>query len=131
MLVGVTACASSIWLTDTSVKCITASGTGPALAISTAVGSVYGCLSRAFTFDNPVLVRTNILVSPNGPATGGNTVSIYGTNFGATDTSLTAQVGLTACGTVSWSSVSLIACLVTGKVSTTYISKEVGQPASS
>jgi hypothetical protein len=32
---------------------------------------------------------------------------------------------------VSWSSVSLIACLVTGKVSTTYISKEVGRPAAS
>ena len=46
----------------------------------------------------------------NGPTTGGSTLTIWGINFGPTDTSPSAMIGATQCNTTRWMSTTAMVC---------------------
>jgi hypothetical protein len=108
VVMGGTLCHTAYWSSFTSIACSFPSGYGVGLLAKLDLGGNKGTNTNPFTYDSPVLTR---IVQSNAPTTGGTSITIYGTNFGGDDNSLSeSQVGSTACGTISWTSVSAITC---------------------
>jgi len=108
--VGGTQCQSSLWITSTSAQCVTPAGTGSQVLMTlTGVDmvSLVGTFVSAFSYDAPVITWAEVF---NGPAMGGASVTVVGTNFGVSDTSVTVAVAGAACQTSSWTSVNRLLC---------------------
>jgi len=102
-------CSSTQWVTDTSVVCAVPPGSGQQLRLGYTSGAT-GLTTPIFTYDSPVVTRALV---PNLPTSAGGSVTIFGVNFAQSDGTLTANVGATQCGTVSWSSPTQIICAAT------------------
>ena len=101
--------AFSLWTSDSSITSFLSAFDNVAIAISVSLVSRVSILSNHFTYDRPEISD----VSPACRATsGGESMSIFGRNFGQVDPTLYARVGLLACSAVLWSSDTLIICKV-------------------
>ena len=103
-----TLCPSTSWTSQTRLLCAGVTGTGKLLRVSVSVTSLVGTQLVAFSYDAPVVSYSAAF---NSVVSGGNSLTVYGLNFAMNDVSNTAIVGVTACGTTSWSSVSAVRCL--------------------
>jgi hypothetical protein len=103
---GGVSCETTSWLSDTSLICQSLGGAGQADAV-VIVNSIAGTGAKLFTFDSAVVTH---LGAGNGCVTSGTSITIYGTNFGSSDLSATAQFGFTACMTTKWTSSSVLTC---------------------
>lgn len=104
---GMTACASTQYVSDTQVTCTSNSGTGVMLEASVETAAVVGLAEAAFSYDSPVLTRA---FPRNAPTTSGVWVTVHGSNFGSSDKTATLSVGTTDCGTTSWSTTTAVKC---------------------
>lgn len=100
-------CLTSSWYSVTSVLCAATSDAGLTKTVRLNVGDNVGTATHKFTYDSPVVT---LVKQPNGPTSGGVSVTLYGVNFGNFDFSLSSRVGATECGTVSWNTESMIVC---------------------
>ena len=89
----------------------TASGQGKDASIVMTVAQAGGntrqryTLSKAFTYDSPVITEVKDAGGkPNGPATGGNTITAIGKNFGTVDESIATFIGGTKATQMIWTS---------------------------
>lgn len=102
-------CQTTSWTTGTNVVC-SPSKYGYSGQRSVAVGGLGSSGARAgggFTYDAPIITTSNIY---NGGASGGNTVTIAGLNFGYTNTTPESYVGVSSCPTTSWTSGTTVKC---------------------
>jgi hypothetical protein len=89
-IVGRTVC-DTLWMSDTLVVCKTRPGVGKDVDVSVWMqGAQTGTFTKAYTYDAPFI---NSVADPNGPGTGGNTISMSGSNFGSSDYSAGLSVG--------------------------------------
>jgi len=106
---GDTLCSSVTWSSDSEVECTVPAGVAVWHDVSVEVGDQVGTLELAYDYDAPEV--TSIDVS-NGPTTGGNTVAVSGSNFGAYDSTVSVRFADTLCSSVTWSSDSEVECTV-------------------
>jgi len=99
-------CSTTAWTTGTTIVCTNPLGTGQPQQ-SSAVASILGTSSTVFSFDSPTVT----LVFNNGVMTGGSYATITGLNFGSYEVTPSAQLGMTACGTTSWSTTTSLWCV--------------------
>jgi len=50
------------------------------------------------------------LMAANGPTTGGSTQTLWGSNFGSTDSTASMSIGATPCTTLSWVTTTSLMC---------------------
>ena len=121
--VGQTQCASSVWVTATSLTGVLRSGYSPASVgpsgtrrvatspigelVSVSIGGVIGTRTIIFTYDAPQVTR---LVVSNNPVTGGGGITIHGRNFGPSDTAPDVLIGESGCQRAQWISDTAIVC---------------------
>jgi hypothetical protein len=105
--VGKTACMTSAWSSLTSVNCGSPPGGGAGYGIAVTVVDVAGSLSNAFSFDSPVL---SSVIGSNGPVSHGAVLTLHGAGFGLADNTPSVHIARTACGSISWTSISTLAC---------------------
>ena len=74
------------------------------------VAAVAGTSSSAFSFDAPVGSFLSLI---NVALTTGMSVTVRGLGFGSYDLTQTVMLNLAPCGTLSWHSLTLLACLAT------------------
>ena len=97
----------SSWNSDSSISSFLSAFDNVAIAISVSLGSRVSILSNHFTYNRPEISS----LSPVCRATsGGQSLSIFGRNFGQVDPTLYARVGLLPCSAVLWSSDTFIIC---------------------
>ena len=110
--VGHTASPSSMWISFSSVLGMTPPGglTSPHYALVISIEEGLNTRSRAFTYDMPAISGAEKSQTKDQfrPAI----VDLVGKNFGATDHSLGAAIGIMFCGTSQWVSDSTISCTV-------------------
>jgi len=110
---GLTACTTTVWTSETQVLCTTASGSGPSLHAAVTVNNVPGTHVLSMTYDAPVVTFINAY---NAPPTGSTSVTVFGTNFGASKmpafAAQLAQLGQTACKSNYWISQTQMVCSV-------------------
>jgi hypothetical protein len=112
--VGKTRCATTSWMSSTSLICSLASGAGSTLHSGVNLFSLEATLSDVFTYDSPTITT----VGSNGPTTGGNSLTIVGTNFGAEDFSASARIGSTSCTRTDWIATTSVSCVSAGGATT-------------
>ena len=66
--VGKTRCATTSWLSATTLSCVVAAGTGNTLMAAVDMFGVIGTYTGVFTYDSPVLSHA---LNHNGPTSGG------------------------------------------------------------
>jgi hypothetical protein len=89
-------CTKTTWYSLTNVRCLVAAHSGASLATYVTVGAIVGTKVGAFSYDAPVLSYLNTY---NGPLSGSQTMSVFGTNFGVSDPTASTMMGTTLCGT--------------------------------
>eukprot|EP00961_Rhodomonas_salina_P206898 2793198-Rhodomonas_salina.1 len=112
---GQTATAATLWLSASSLGCLTSSGASDrvdhsqhsALTVATAIAT----LTESITFDTPVVT---LVVPPNSPTVGGGIVSVHGRGFGIWDNSPTVSLGVFLCTSTAWQSETTLLCHTTG-----------------
>jgi DNA-directed RNA polymerase subunit H (RpoH/RPB5) len=110
--VGHTASPSSMWISFSSVLGMTPPGglTSPHYALVISMAQDLNTRSRAFTYDMPAISGAEISQTKDQARLA--IVDLLGKNFGATDHSLGAAIGIVFCGTTQWVSDSTILCAV-------------------
>ncbi len=91
--VGLSACSSTLYVSDTSMKCIAPSGLGGNLNISVQIRSQSSIAMRVFSYFPPVLSDA----FPRLMNTTGGTITVFGQNFGYFSQNQRIFVGNTAC----------------------------------
>ena len=128
VMVGDTPCTSVLWHSDTSIQCTATTGIG---AVDVTVDlQTQGCTANSgscittttspLRYDGPhpgAVQGDNVFPSPS---TGGGTLTVTGTLFGAIDygTLLKAKIGPTDCATTTWVSATSLICVVPEGVGT-------------
>ena len=117
--ISATSCATTTWLTQTALQCLTPpgiNGNSPH-QLFVSVGAIVGTSKQGFSFDSPVLSWTgqyNILT-----ASSGYTLTVEGMNFGYTGSTPTVSIeaalpvggsSVFMCATSSWSTSTTILC---------------------
>ncbi len=104
--VGLTTCEASRWHSDSSLYCKLSAGLGGSLSAIISLASV-STLSRAFSFSLPTASSMLVLALPS---TGGDSATVFGSDFGVFMQSQQVRVGFTACSASVWTSDSSIFC---------------------
>mgnify|MGYP002831402822 CR=1 FL=1 len=107
-------CETASWSSGSSVRCM-ASSLWDAEAslydamrtVQVSVGGVVGTQTEGFSFDAPAVS----FVGSNAAVSGRGSVTVSGLSFGLAEHTATAAVGSEPCVTVSWSSLTSLACL--------------------
>jgi hypothetical protein len=114
--IGPSSCQQVDWLSDSSIRCKVPAGTGQNHPVTVAR---WDTTFRGKCDSTEVkLAYTSLRVSgikpPNGGTAGGNTLTIKGTDFGATPPDvLTISIGDRPCNTANWISDSSLECVGT------------------
>ena len=115
LTIGSFSCSVSGWSSDTSLYCLTQSGAGVLLSVFATVGQKAAQISQAFSFDSP---QIESVIPPYSPATGGATIFLSGSNFGAMGIlPLYVSVGSTYCAQILIVSDNTIRCVTPPGVS--------------
>jgi hypothetical protein len=117
--VGATECDKVNWISDTTVACRVAMGTGLELPVKVDVDDVEGSLLNAtsFSYDAPII---SAVTPASVPDYGGINVTVSGRNFGFEPPSspgIFVRVGNSACSPVVWRSDSEVICRVASAMS--------------
>jgi hypothetical protein len=105
--IGETLCATSVWTADSAVRCVSQPGIGSLLSVKVSANSLTGTSATFWSYNSPVLTS----VSSNSPTSGGAQLTVYGSNFGASNPSLSANVGSLACTSPVWTSNTFFTCV--------------------
>jgi hypothetical protein len=97
--VGTTSCICSSWKSSSQAECRVPDGLGAATTVAATVSDVVGTALFGFTYDSPVITRSNRM---NGPSTGGSSLTLFGMNFGVYDGTASIRIGGRICTTVAW-----------------------------
>ena len=99
--VGGTACEATSWLSSSSIACVASrglSGGGAAGVVAVTVASVVGTVTRAVSYDAPVVRNVTAVSQDLGASAGtGILLLLHGEGFGSLDYSLRARVGGVNC----------------------------------
>jgi hypothetical protein len=110
--IGHTASPASIWTSFSSILGMTPPGglTSPHYAIVISIAQNQDTRSGAFTYDVPAISGAEVSQTKDQatPAI----LDLLGINFGATDHSMTAAIGIISCTTSQWVSDSAISCTI-------------------
>ena len=107
---GQTACESSDWVSDTSVRCKHSQGGRMSLrALVTVHGGGRGSISAAFSYDR---VQLSSARRGNAAASGSASVTIHGAGLGLAGNTLSVRYGETACERTVWGSETAVWCAV-------------------
>lgn len=108
--VGNTECTRTLYVSDTSIVCVTPAGGGSGLGVGAVIG---GQRSRPLIGSFGYLAPKIIYVQPTeGQVGGGSLLTIYGRNFGRTRASRNeAFVGSSACANTTWVSDRQVVCV--------------------
>ena len=101
---GVTACSSTQWLSDTTLACNDMSGiSGRPQAVAV---SIFGIrtLTHAFTYNVPKVSKTDRITGLD------SLLMLSGNNFGTSDHTLSAQFETAGCATTEWRSDTSLQC---------------------
>ena len=92
------------------------------------VGGLYGTGNNIYSYDSPIV--TNVMLA-NAAGTTSISLTVLGMNFALSDTTVSVIVGVSKCGTVSWTSHSALTCHMSAKGHgvRTFIAAEVGTTA--
>jgi len=107
-VIGGTACITAIWSSTTHMQCLSAPGYGKSKDVIITLSQAVGTFNLVFSFDGPVIQ----LATPNSPVTGRSTATVTGINFARQDSTLSAMIGSTICGTSTWTTRTAVTCLV-------------------
>jgi len=112
VFVGSTRCSAPAWISNTLMTCGQGSvrGAGYNRQLSVVVGGIIGTVTNmlnTLTFDSPVLTLFN---PPNTATATFTTLTLLGMNFNPGDETPSITLGPNLCGTVSWSTSSLLTC---------------------
>ena len=112
--VGGTACESSEWESDSSVRCLSAGGVYGTLRVSVTAGGRAGTTTEAASYD---VASLSSVKRSNAASTGSVSMTVSGSGMGVSDYTGSARVGGTACETtLGWESDSSVRCLSAGGV---------------
>jgi hypothetical protein len=128
---GGSACEASRWVSDSGVECKSAGGVGPrwgaGLPVVLSAGWQCGSVTRAWSYDGPVVSAVSVT---NGPITGSTSVTVVGQRMGLSGYSAGVRLGLhfisgnqsnasgggSACEASRWVSDSGVGCKSAGGV---------------
>ena len=100
--VGITACASTAWMSTSSLKCKFAAGiSSPLNALVLTASRQFFSVTDSFSYDQPTVLNATLNY---------DVVYFSGVNFGISDYTLQAFVGRTACDSTSWIADSSVQC---------------------
>jgi hypothetical protein len=112
------ACQTSDWVSDTTARCVTPSGSRTPAAekqvrITTYLsGTGVSVPTPVYTYNaRPVVVESNI---PEGPVAGLTPITLTGTSFGTTLNPITITLGSKPCDTSTWLSETTARCVTPG-----------------
>ncbi|KAJ1467356.1 hypothetical protein T484DRAFT_2027455 [Baffinella frigidus] len=108
-----TACESTEWVSETSVRSRPAGGIHGTRRVLLTVGDRVGSVTEAFSVDVPML---SVMTRQNRAGTGSASITVHGSNFGHSSYCGAIRVGATACEDTSWESSTAVRCLVPGSV---------------
>jgi hypothetical protein len=104
-----TMCGTTSWSTSSSVVCVASYGSGISRNVAISLSSVMGTALGLFSYDSPLVTA---LTQANAPTTGGKSMTIQGHNFAVIDSTVTSLIGVSSCSTTSWTSASVVMCLL-------------------
>eukprot|EP00961_Rhodomonas_salina_P175842 2370678-Rhodomonas_salina.1 len=105
--IGNTECSSPEFLSNSLLSCIWTQGVGANLDARVQVESLVGGLTHAFSYYSPFVSAVRVL---QGPASGGGILTIFGSQFGTTDSSPAGLLGGSTCARTLWTSDSSAVC---------------------
>jgi hypothetical protein len=107
--IGVSTCASSVWVSGTSLLCgqSNVGGHSSKHFVAVTIASVVRTLAGVFTYDSPVVSAT---LQQNAPPSSAHSVTLLGMNFGSSNLSPTIMIGSTSCLSDVWISSTSMAC---------------------
>ena len=108
VIVGMTMCETTAWISNSQVICQTVRGGGRALTAAMMVSGIPGTGLFAFTYDAPVVTQLSTI---NSPTSAGVSVTVSGFNFGLGVDPVNVLIGGTACAQSQWVSGSSVTCL--------------------
>jgi hypothetical protein len=111
--IGGTVCEAAAWASWSSVLCKTPAGVGGVHDVEIVVAGHGASLVDALTYGPP---RVKSAQLPNGPLSGGTTVTVFGTGFGGSNTSPNAKFGGTQCITTIWRSATSLTCTLSAGI---------------
>ena len=98
---GGSACEASVWVSDSGVGCKSAGGVGPrsgaGLPVVVSAGLQGGSVTRAWSYDGPVVSGVGLT---NGPSTGCSSLSVVGQRMGLSGYSGGVRVGRMVSGSL-------------------------------
>ena len=97
--VGLTACVTSTWTSDTSLTCIPPRGLGFSKDADVSVERQRGTLVGLFTYDQ---VSLTDLIPRNGPTSSNLRITAFGSNFGTFDSTPGVYLGGTESTNAAW-----------------------------
>jgi len=97
--IGKTACATTMWTSDTRLACMLQAGLGTGFDAEVVVADQLGSLSGVFSFDQ---VSFTELLPRNGPTSGQLRVTAFGKNFGTFDSTPFVSIGATESTNTNW-----------------------------
>jgi hypothetical protein len=111
---GTTACATSIYTSDTSLLCAVPLGSSSNVVIAVTVTSQVGFSdseqARRFTFDGPLVTGISGVYNSPTLADGSRSITVAGSHFSTVDMTPGVFVHNQLCGTSSWTSSSSVRC---------------------
>ena len=111
--VGGTVCEAVAWASWSSILCKTPAGVGGQHDVEVALAGHEASQVDALTYAPP-LVTAALL--PNGPLSGGTTVTVFGAGFGGWNVNPDAKFGDTACITTTWVSATSLTCALSAGI---------------
>ena len=106
--VGRTACAASVWSSDSGLVCRSASGRLTDGRVAVSCGLQRGSVSLAVSYDAPVVSGVG---ASNAASSGGTSVTVVGSGgLGMSDSSARASAGASGCAASVWRSDSGLLC---------------------
>ena len=100
-------CTTLAWSANTRLMCATGTSAGSGLSMLVTVAASIGTLPLTYTFDSP---SATLLRFSNLPTCSSATLSIAGLNFGSSDFTSSALVGIRSCTTTAWTSSTAVSC---------------------
>jgi hypothetical protein len=107
--VGGTFCVSSVWTSDSSMRCLVGEGVGGRHTVSVFARGGSGDLTKVFSYGAGAILGAFPL---NAPPADGGFVSITGVGFGKSRTGIDNFVGSSGCLSTEWVSDSSVVCRV-------------------
>jgi hypothetical protein len=95
--VGATSCVDTLWSSDSLLRCITPASSSLAMPLTVRVGDSQDTAPFAISFDAPIVTAVTQRASDLRVRSPGLLLTVYGSNFGASHSMPTVQIGPDFC----------------------------------